>query len=508
MSSWVDAATSPSSAPARIAEPSKGRFDYRNFFIDGGWVQPHVPAPVDVVSPSTLEVVGTISYGSQTDVDAAVDAAQRAAAPFGATSVAERKTLLVDVLQHYRSRLDDLAEAMSLEMGAPIDFARSDQAGAGAWHLQGFIDAIDHVAFDAPLAGDPTFRLIRVPVGVVAIITPWNWPMNQLTLKVGAALAAGCPMVVKPAETAPLSTAVFFEVLAAAGVPAGVCNLVNGDGPGVGTWLTTHPDVDMISFTGSTRAGVAIGRIAAESGKKAALELGGKSPDLVFADADIEAAVARTTELVFENTGQSCNAPTRMLVERSVYPRVLELVAEAAARTAVGPSSQPGSHIGPLASEQQYHRVQELIQSGIDEGATLLVGGPGKPPDVGPGHFVRPTVFADVTPEMRIQREEIFGPVLTVAPFDSEDEAVTLANDTEYGLAAYVHTADIDRAQRLSRRLRAGMIQFNESGRAQGSPFGGVKLSGHAREGGVLGIEEFLDVVSLSGIPRTEAGSA
>lgn len=482
-----------------------GTQDHTDFYIGGQWVRPMSTARVDVINPSSLEVAAQITYGSPDDVDAAVAAARGAFDQWSLTSVTDRRDLLRSIHNEYLRRSDDIAYAVSTEMGAPIDFSRSDQTPAGAWHLEGFIDAIDHIDFDVALADDPSFRILRKPIGIAALITPWNWPMNQLVMKVGAAVAAGCTMVVKPAETAPLSALVFCEVMHEAGVPPGVFNLVNGDGAGVGSQLTNHRDVDMISFTGSTRVGIMIAKAAAESGKRVALELGGKSPDLIFADADVDKAVRRTAGLVFENTGQSCNAPTRMLVERAAYDQAVTVAAEFATKTKVSLAANPGSHIGPLASAAQFDKVQELIQAGIDEGARLVAGGTGRPDGRTNGNFVRPTVFADVTADMRIQREEIFGPVLTIMPFDDEEEAISLANDTEYGLAAYVHTASADRAKRLARRLRAGMIQFNESGRAQGSPFGGVKLSGCGYEGGAWGIEEFLETTSLSSVPGYES---
>ncbi len=475
--------------------------DQRMFYIGGEWVSPLAGTDHDVINPSTAQPAATISLGGQADTDAAVAAARAAAVDWGLSSPTDRKALLEAILAEYTKRSTDLAEAMSTEMGAPIDLAMSDQAGAGAWHLGGFIKAIDEIQFDRALGDDPVHRVLMKPIGVAALITPWNWPMNQVVLKVGGALAAGCTMVLKPSEVAPLSAMVFAEVLHEAGVPAGVFNLINGDGAGVGSQLTSHPDVDMVSFTGSTRAGVLISQNASTSVKRVALELGGKSPDLIFADADVEKAVRRTAGLVFENSGQSCNAPTRMLVERSVYDEAVQIAATVAQETAVGSAADRGAHIGPLVSAVQFDKVQDLIAAGINEGATVVAGGVGKPENSGDGYFVKPTVFSDVTPEMRVVREEIFGPVLTIAPFDTEDEAVELANDTEYGLSAYVHTADVDRARRLANRLRAGMIQYNGSSLAQGAPFGGVKMSGSGREGGVWGIEEFLEVTSISGIP-------
>jgi aldehyde dehydrogenase (NAD+) len=473
--------------------------DTRHFYIDGAWVAPRAGRDLDVIDPSTEEVCATISLGGQADTDAAVAAARAALPGFMFTDPAERLALVKRILQVYTARSDDMAKAISVEMGAPIDLARNSQVTSGNWHIENFITAFEKIEFDAPLGPHaPNDRIIREAVGVCALITPWNWPMNQVTLKVIPALLAGCTMVLKPSEIAPLSSLLFAEILDEAGVPRGVFNLVNGDGPGVGTQLSGHPDVDMVSFTGSTRAGIAISKNAADTLKKVHLELGGKGANLIFADAD-EKAVMRGARHCFNNSGQSCNAPTRMLVERSIYDRAVEIAAETAAKTRVGPAQDSGGHIGPVVSQAQFDKIQGLIQKGIDEGARLVAGGLGRPDGLNRGYFVRPTVFADVNNDMTIAREEIFGPVLSIIPFESEEQALAIANDTPYGLTNYVQTQDGARANRLARHLRSGMVEMNGKSRGRGSPFGGMKASGLGREGGTFGIEDFLEVKAVSG---------
>ncbi|MCC5985839.1 MAG: aldehyde dehydrogenase family protein [Rhodobacteraceae bacterium] len=473
--------------------------DKRDFYINGAWVAPQDGTDLEVIDPSTEDPCAVISLGGQADTDAAVAAARAALEGWMHTDPRERLAVVQRILEVYQARSEDMAQAISLEMGAPIDMARASQAAAGEGHTRAFIDAFEKVAFIAPL-GDhaPEDRIIKEAVGVCALITPWNWPMNQVSLKVIPALLAGCTMVLKPSEIAPLSSVIWSEILDAAGVPSGVYNMVNGDGAGVGTQLSRHPDVDMVSFTGSTRAGIAISRNAAETLKRVHLELGGKGANIIFADAD-EQAVQRGARHCFNNTGQSCNAPTRMLVERSYYDRAVEIAAETAERTAVGPASESGRHIGPLVSAAQFDKVQDLIQKGIDEGARLVAGGLGRPEGFNRGYFVRPTVFADVSNDMTIAREEIFGPVLSIIPFEGEDEALRIANDTPYGLTNYVQSGDGARRNRMARRLRAGMVEMNGKSRGAGSPFGGMKQSGNGREGGVWGIEDFLEVKAVSG---------
>ena len=475
--------------------------DKRNFYINGEWTAPIAGTDFPVQNPATEEPFAMISLGGAADAEAAIAAARAAFPTWSATSPEERKGYLKAILEIYEAHANDMAEAISTEMGAPIDMALSDQTGAGRGHLKAFIRALDAFEWEKPLRpGVEGQDLTYEAAGVAALITPWNWPMNQVVLKVGAALAAGCTMVLKPSEIAPMSSVLFAEIVHKAGLPAGVFNMVNGDGPGVGSILSSHPEIDVVSFTGSTRAGILISKSAADTVKTVSLELGGKSPNLVFDDTDIEAAVARGASFCFANTGQSCNAATRMLVERSAYDQAVEVARRTAETTVVDMPSKQGGHIGPLVSEAQFTKVQTLIQSGIDEGAKLVAGGVGRPEGLNRGWFVKPTVFADATPDMTIIREEIFGPVLAMMPFDTEDEAIAMANDTPYGLAAYIQTGDNERARRVARQLRAGMIQVNGSGRASGAPFGGYKQSGVGREGGLWGIEEFLEIKTISGI--------
>jgi len=473
--------------------------DKRRFYINGQWVSPEAANDLEVIDPSTEEAFAVISLGSAADTDKAVAAARAAFPGWMFTPVEERLALIERILDIYLRRADEMAEAISREMGAPIDLARQQQVPAGAYHIKNFIRALKGFEFERRL-GDhaPNDRILYEPIGVVAMITPWNWPMNQTVLKVIPALATGCTMVLKPSEIAPLSGMLFAEILDEAGVPAGVFNLVNGDGPGVGTQLSGHEDVDMISFTGSTRAGILIQKNAADTIKRVALELGGKGANIVFADAD-DKAVKRGVLHCMNNTGQSCNAPTRMLVQREIYDQAIEIAAETAAKLTVGPSAEPGRHMGPVVSRAQWDKIQGLIEKGIEEGARLVAGGPGLPEGVNRGYYVRPTVFADVNNDMTIARQEIFGPVLSIIPFDSEDEAVAIANDTPYGLTDYVQTQDAAKAIRVARQLRAGMVEMNGQSRAAGAPFGGYKQSGNGREGGKWGLEEFCEVKAVSG---------
>ena len=475
--------------------------DKRNFYINGKWVAPVDGTDFPVLNPATEEAYAMISLGGAADAEAAIKAARAAFASWSQTTPQERGEYLKALLSAYEARNDEMAALISDEMGAPIDMSISDQAAAGKSHLKAFIRALDSFEWSRPVRpGLEGQELVSEPAGVAALITPWNWPMNQVVLKVGAALAAGCTMVLKPSEIAPMSSVLFADIVHSSGVPAGVFNMVNGDGPGVGTVLSTHPDIDVVSFTGSTRAGILISKGAADTIKTVSLELGGKSPNLVFDDTDIDAAVARGTNFCFYNTGQSCNAATRMLVERSAYEQAVEAARKTAEATVVDLPNKSGKHIGPLVSEAQFDKVQKMIQAGIDEGARLVSGGVGRPEGLNRGWFVRPTVFADCTPDMTIMREEIFGPVLAMMPFDTEEEAIGIANDTPYGLSAYVQTGSNERARRVAGKLRAGMVQVNGASRASGSPFGGYKQSGVGREGGVWGIEEFLETKSISGI--------
>jgi aldehyde dehydrogenase (NAD+) len=471
----------------------------REFYIGGAWVAPLEGRDHVVINPSTEEPCATIALGGQADTDRAVAAASAAFAGWAATDPAARRALCARILEQYNRRAEEMAQAISLEMGAPIDMARAEQAPCLPWHLENFLTAFDEIRFIRPLGPHaPRDRIALEPIGVVGLITPWNWPMNQVTLKVIPALLAGCTVVLKPSEQAPLSSLLFAEFVHDAGAPAGVFNLVNGDGAGVGTQLSTHPDVEMISFTGSTRAGRAISKAAAETLKRVTLELGGKGANLIFADAD-DRAVERGARHCFNNSGQSCNAPSRMLVERPLYERAVLIAAEVAGATRVGPAHLQGDQIGPVVNSAQWDRIQGLIEAGIRDGARLVAGGLGRPEGLNTGYFVRPTVFADVRPGMTIEREEIFGPVLSIIPFDTEEEAVRIANDTVYGLTNYVQTGDGARANRLARALRSGMVEMNGKSRGRGSPFGGIRQSGRAREGGVWGIEEFLEVKAISG---------
>lgn len=473
--------------------------DKRTFYINGAWVAPANPRDYQVIDPSTEEPCATISLGDQADTDAAVAAAKAAFKHWSATPRATRRAFVAAILEQYEARVEEMAKAISLEMGAPIDLSRNSQAPCLPWHLKNFLTAFDQMEWIRPLnANTPNDRIALEPIGVVGLITPWNWPMNQVTLKVIPALLAGCTCVLKPSEQSPLSSLLFAEFCHDAGLPPGVFNLVNGDGPGVGTQMSSHPDIEMISFTGSTRAGRAISAAAAQTLKRVALELGGKGANLIFADAD-DRAVERGVRQMMDNSGQSCNAPSRMLVERGAYDRALEIAATVASSIKVGPASEPGNHIGPVVNQRQWDQVQGYIQKGIDEGARLIAGGLGRPDGLNRGFYVKPTVFADVTPGMTIEREEIFGPVLSIIPFDTEAEAVHIANDTPYGLTNYVQSQDGARRNRLARSLRSGMVQMNGKSRSAGSPFGGIKASGRAREGGQWGIEEFLEVKAISG---------
>jgi len=471
----------------------------RQFYINGAWVNPTAAQDHNVIDPSTEEACAVISLGGQADTDAAVAAAKAAFPAWQRTTKEERLALIEKLYDVYKSRAEDMAQAISLEMGAPIEMSRQSQTGAGWGHSKAFLTVARDFQFIEPL-GDhaPNDRIIHDPIGVVAMITPWNWPMNQVTLKVIAGLVAGCTMVLKPSEESPLSALIFAEMMDEAGFPKGVFNLVNGDGAGVGTQLSGHPDVDMVSFTGSSRAGKLISKTAADTLKRVSLELGGKGANLIFADAD-DKAVKRGVQHCMNNTGQSCNAPTRMLVQREVYDKAVETAAEVANSIKVGPASEDGNHIGPVVNEVQFNKIQDLIQQGIDEGARLVAGGTGRPDGLNRGFFVKPTVFADVNNDMTIAREEIFGPVLSIIPFDTEEDGLKIANDTPYGLTNYVQTQDPARANRCALELRSGMVEMNGQSRGMGSPFGGMKQSGNGREGGKWGIEDFLEVKAVSG---------
>lgn len=467
----------------------------RQFYINGSWVDPVAAKDLDVINPSTEEPCAVISLGDQADTDAAVAAARAAFPAWAATPMSDRIALIRKFYDIYNARQAEMGDAISQEMGAPIDMATNSQWGCGPWHMDGFFEALDNFEVERPYRNE---RIHMESIGVCGMITPWNWPMNQVVLKVIPALAVGCTVVLKPSEIAPLSGLLFAEMMDEAGFPAGVFNLVNGDGMGVGSQLSTHPDVDMISFTGSTRAGIAISKAAADSLKRVSLELGGKGANIVFADAP-EKAVRNGVLHCMNNSGQSCNAPTRMMVERSYYAEALEIAKATADKVSVDLASKPGRHIGPVVSEAQFNKIQGMIETGIKEGATLLAGGLGRPEGLNKGYFVRPTVFADVTPDMTIYREEIFGPVLAITPFDSEAEAIEMANDTVYGLTNYIQTEDDEKRLRVARSVRSGMVETNSVGFGHGIPFGGMKQSGNGREGGPWGLEEFCEVKVISG---------
>jgi len=470
----------------------------KNFYIDGQWVQPSTPNNFEVIDPSTEEVCAIISLGSESDTNLAVEAAKKSFSSWWNKSKEKKLELLNNLLNIYQNRSSDMAQAISLEMGAPKDWSINEQSQSGEDHIKTFINQFQNFEFENYLDEEKGNYISYEPIGVCALITPWNWPINQIALKVLPALAAGCTMILKPSEIAPLSAMLFAEMIHEAGFPKGVFNLVNGDGPGVGTQLSSHPDIDMVSFTGSTRAGKLITKNAADTIKRVSLELGGKGANIVFADAD-EKAVRRGVRRVFNNSGQSCNAPTRLLVEKSIYDRAVKEAIEVAEKTDVDIANKEGRHIGPVVSKVQYDKIQNLIHEGIKEGAKLVAGGPDRPAHLNKGYFVKPTVFADVNNEMTIAKEEIFGPVVSIIPFSTEEEAVKISNDTDYGLTNYIQTKDPNKAQRVARQLRSGMVEINGVGFADGSPFGGYKQSGNGREGGKWGIEEFLEVKSISG---------
>jgi aldehyde dehydrogenase (NAD+) len=471
----------------------------KNFYIDGKWVTPKSKEEIKVINPATEENCAVISLGNKEDVNHAVSAAKKAYSSWAFSSKDERIKLLEKLYENYKKRWADIAEAITTEMGAPKDFATKLQAGTGAAHLKSFIRYLKNFEFEKPL-GDhaPNQRLIYEPKGICALITPWNWPMNQVCLKVMPAIASGCTMVLKPSELAPLSSMILAELIDETGFPSGVFNLINGDGATTGDALTSHPDINMISFTGSTRAGALISQNAAKDFKRVSLELGGKGANIIFKDADPD-AIERGALRCFRNSGQSCNAPTRMLVEKSMYNEAVERLKKYTEKFEVGDPKKEGEHIGPVISETQYNKIQTLIKKGIDEGAKLIAGGPGKPEGLQKGYFVKPTVFADVNNNMEIARTEIFGPVLSVMPFENEEEAIQIANDTPYGLTNYIQTQDKEKVKRVARKLRSGMVDVNGAGIAVDAPFGGFKHSGIGREAGEHGLEEFLEVKAVGG---------
>ena len=470
----------------------------KQFYINGKWVDPIKQNELEVIDPSNEEVCAVISLGDSEDTNLAVESAKKAFPMWSSTSKEERIKLLENLYEIYKSRWNKMAESISLEMGSPIDWSIEEQSSSGANHIKNFIKTLKNFEFESAFNSESNNHITYEPIGVCALITPWNWPINQITLKVIPALAAGCTMILKPSEIAPLSAIVFAEMIHDAGFPPGVFNLVNGNGDGVGTQLAKHTDIDMISFTGSTRAGKLISKNSADTIKRVCLELGGKGGNIVFADSDPD-AVKRGIKHVMGNSGQSCNHPTRMLVEKSIYDRAVKEAIEEAENTKVDISSKKGGHIGPVVSKIQYDKIQNLIQSGIDEGANLVAGGLNRPAGLNRGYFVKPTIFSDVNNNMKIAREEIFGPVVSIIPFDTEEEAISITNDTDYGLTNYVQTQDKEKAKRVAKHLRSGGVEINGFGVSGGTPFGGFKQSGNGREGGKWGLEEYLEVKAISG---------
>ncbi len=468
----------------------------QKFYINGEWVDPISQQTMEVINPATEEAIATIAMGNAEDLDRAVQAAKVAFESFSRSSKEERIALLEKVIEVYKGRLGDIATIVSQEMGAPVGLASAAQAPAGLGHLMYALEALKNFPFEED-AGKA--RIVREPIGVCGLITPWNWPLNQIAAKVGPALATGCTMVLKPSEIAPLNAIIFAEVLHEAGVPAGVFNLVNGDGMNVGVAMSSHPDIDMMSFTGSTRAGISVMQEAAPTVKRVSQELGGKSPNVILDDADFAKSIARDTFGVCMNTGQSCNAPTRMLVPQSRMEEAAAIASATADNIKVGDPGSTDTQIGPLVSQLQFDKVQALIQKGIDEGAKLETGGVGRPDGMNRGYFVKPTIFSNVNNDMSIAQEEIFGPVLSLIGYQDEDDAVEIANDTVYGLAAYVSSGDLDHAISVGRRIRAGNVHLNGAGVDPGAPFGGYKQSGNGREFSKWGLEEFLETKALLG---------
>ena len=470
--------------------------DKKKFYINGQWVSPIKPKNYDVINPSTEEVCAVISLGSTDDTNLAVSAAKNAFEKWKETTKSERLELLEKLLGIYKSRWDEMTDAISTELGCPKDWCSANQTSSGSGHIEDFIKRLKNFEFEPGFDKGSVNHIVYEPIGVCGLITPWNWPINQIALKVIPALATGCTMVLKPSEIAPLSGMLFAEMINEAGFPKGVFNLVNGDGVGVGTDLSGHPDVDMVSFTGSTRAGKLITKNA-DTIKRVCLELGGKGGNIVFADSYPD-AVRDGIRNVMSNSGQSCDAPTRMLVEKSIYESAVKEAADEANKIQVDLASKSGEHIGPVVSKTQYDKIQSLIKSGIDEGATLVAGGPEKPEDLKKGYFIKPTVFTDVNNNMRIAKEEIFGPVLSIIPFENEDEAIKITNDTEYGLGNYLQTEDKEKAKRVSKKLRSGIVYVNHKPADSGTPFGGYRQSGNGREGGTWGLHEYLEVKTIT----------
>ena len=472
--------------------------DKKNFYINGKWIKPSKPNDFKVINPSNEEPFAIISLGSKDDTDAAVNAAKKAFIKWKETSKEERIKLLEKLLSVYKKRFNEMAEAISMEMGAPMDWASDVQTASGQAHLEDFILRLKNFNFEKQFDLKSNNHICYEPIGVCGLITPWNWPINQIALKVIPAFATGCTMVLKPSEIAPVSAMIFSEMIDQAGFPPGVFNLVNGDGAGVGTHLSSHNKIDMISFTGSTRAGKLISKNAADTIKRVCLELGGKGGNIVFADS-YPNAVRDGIRNVMSNSGQSCDAPTRMLVEKPIYERAIKEATDEANKIKVDIASKKGDHIGPVVSKVQYDKIINLIKDGINEGATLAAGGPDLPNNLNKGYFIQPTIFTNVTNEMQIAKKEIFGPVLSIIPFETEEEAISITNETEYGLGNYLQTEDKEKAKRVAKKLRSGCVYINGNSADPGTPFGGYGQSGNGREGGNWGLEEYLEVKTITG---------
>ncbi|ESR27397.1 aldehyde dehydrogenase family protein [Lutibaculum baratangense] len=468
----------------------------RQFYIDGAWVEPAGSATLDVIDPSTEEAFETIALGTRADVDRAAAAARAAFDGFAVVPLEERLAMLRRLVEAYEARYEEMAQTISREMGAPITFAREQQAAAGLGHLKQMVKSLETFSFEESRG---TTRIVKEPVGVVGMITPWNWPMNQIVCKVAPAIAAGCTMILKPSEIAPLNAVLFAEMIDGIGLPKGVFNMVHGTGPEVGQAIAEHPEVDMVSFTGSTRAGTAVAIAGAPTVKRIHQELGGKSPNIILPDADFESAVSQGASGMMDNTGQSCDAPSRMFVPRERMAEAADIAKAVAEAVKVGDPRSEETEMGPLVSQMQYDKVQGLIDAGIAEGAKLVAGGPGRPESLNRGYYPRPTIFADVEPGMRIEREEIFGPVLSIIGYADEEQAIRMANDTPYGLAAYVQSTDIEHARRVARRIRAGLVHINYPSFDLAAPFGGFKQSGNGREFADWGLEEFLETKGMVG---------
>jgi len=470
--------------------------DKLNFYIDGKWVPPVTPKTLDVINPANEEAYARISLGSKADVDKAVAAARRAFETYSRTTRGERLALLQKIVETYQKHYGEMVEAISREMGAPLGLSKAAQAASAMAHFGEAIRVLQDFQFEREQGGT---AILYEPVGVCGLITPWNWPINQIACKVAPALAAGCTMVLKPSEVAPMSGMLFAQILDEAGVPPGVFNLVNGDGPTVGEAMSAHPGIDMMSFTGSTRAGIAVAKASADTVKRVTQELGGKSANIVLDDADLKKAVVQGVMTCFGNSGQSCNAPTRMFVPRSKQEEAMGYAKAAAEKAKVGDPFAEDTTMGPVVSEAQFNKIQGLIDKGIKEGATLVTGGLGRPEGLNRGYYVRPTVFANVTNDMTIAREEIFGPVLSILPYDTEADAIRMANDTSYGLSGYVQSSDIEHARKVARQLRTGNVHLNGASVDFKAPFGGYRQSGNGREWGEFGFEEFLEVKAVMG---------